>query len=386
MKIIANWLLLVLLAAMFIRCSGDDSTTAPGTTVNPDAPEISFVSLVAGDSVVKGGTIQISVKIKAKKDFITKIKFLVDGYIDRELTGQASSTDTSRTFNWTAPATVGTHTLKVIAQAPGDLEGSVTVANIRVVNSVQTTPAMVLVNGGIFQMGSTNGEDDEKPVHFVNISSFFIGKCEVTQAEWLATMGSNPSNFTGDLNRPVEKVSWYDILVYCNKRSIAEGLTPCYTINGSTDPTTWGSVPTDDNNASWDAATCNWLATGYRLPTEAEWEFAARGGNSSKGYIYSGSNTVGDISWNGINSGNTTHAVGTKVPNELGLYDMSGNVWEWNWDWYGDYSTNPTGAATGSYRVFRGGSFSFGCRVADRSNYYPYGRHDFIGFRVVKNF
>lgn len=249
---------------------------------------------------------------------------------------------------------------------------------------------MIEVSGGIFQMGDP--AVSASPVHSVTLNSFYIGKYEVTQAEWLAMMGTNPSNFTGDLQRPVEKVSWYDIMVYCNKRSMDEGLTPCYTINNSTNPADWGSVPTSADDA-WNAAICNWAAKGYRLPSEAEWEFAARGGNSSQSYTYSGSNTLGDVAWYDGNSGSTTHGVGTKAPNELGIYDMSGNVWEWSWDWLGEYSsnaqTNPTGSTSGSFRVLRGGSYyrtdDF-CRVGYRYHNLPYSNSVNYGFRVARTY
>ena len=229
-----------------------------------------------------------------------------------------------------------------------------------------------LVEGGTFQMGSTSGDSDEKPVHTVTVSSFYMCDHEVTQKEYRDVMGANPRSFSGD-NRPVECVSWYNAVEYCNKLSIKEGLTPCYTING-------------------DSTTCNFKANGYRLPTEAEWEYAARGGKNSNGYTYAGSNSVGNVAWYNDNSGIQIHNVKTKAPNELGLYDMSGNVWEWCWDRKGSYSsglqTNPSGSSSGSYRVFRGGSWFDGsslCRVAYRESNDPSYTNIILGFRVVRN-
>ncbi len=216
----------------------------------------------------------------------------------------------------------------------------------------------ILVEGGSFQMGSNDGYSDEKPMHQVTVSSFWIGKYEVTQKEWQEVMGSNPSNWKAS-DLPVENVSWYDAVDYCNKRSIQEGLQPCYSGSGT-------------------SITCNWSANGYRLPTEAEWEFAARGGTQSKGYKYSGSNDIGSVAWYNGNSGSKTHSVGRKAANELGIHDMSGNVWEWCWDWYGSYSsatqTDPTGPASGSIRLLRSGSWHYIdviCRVAVRSSFSP---------------
>ncbi len=231
----------------------------------------------------------------------------------------------------------------------------------------------ILVEGGTFRMGSNDGNSDEKPIHEVAISSFWLSKYQVTQKEWQEVMGSNPSRFKGN-NLPVEQISWHDAIEYCNKRSIKEGLTPCYSGSG--------------NNV-----TCNWNADGYRLPTEAEWEYAARGGNKSKGYKYSGSNRLGDVAWYDSNSGSKTHPVGQKSPNELGIYDMSGNVWEWCWDWYDSSYYNkspkrdPRGATSGQYRLLRGGSWLFNvinCRVAYRSYYTPTNRYRSIGFRVSR--
>ncbi len=267
-------------------------------------------------------------------------------------------------------------------------------------NAAKLPKDMILVEGGSFQMGSNDGESDEKPVHQVTVSSFFIGKYEVTQKEWQEVMGSNPSYFKGD-NFPVDEVSWYDALVYCNKRSVKEGLTPCYSISGSSDPNRWGSVPTSDNS-TWNSVTCNWSANGYRLPTEAEWEYTARGGNKSKGYKYSGSNDPGSVAWYADNSGSKTHSVGGKQANELGIYDMSGNVWEWCWDWHDSSyyskseSRDPRGSGSGSYRSLRGGSWDYYsnfCRVSYRNYgsphyryyyYYPHYRNNFVGVRVLR--
>ncbi len=234
-----------------------------------------------------------------------------------------------------------------------------------------STTEMVYVEGGAFQMGSDTGGDDEKPVHSVTVSSFYMGKYPVTQKEWQAVMGSNPSRFTGDKS-PVESITWYQAVEFCNKLSQKEGLTPAYTINGT--------------NVS-----CNWNADGYRLPTEAEWEFAARGGKLSKGYSYSGSNNLDEVGWYDSNSSRQTKDVGTKRANELGIYDMSGIVWEWCWDWYGDYSssaeTNPRGATSGSCRVVRGGcwgGYDYGCQVARRGYVDPDDSYDIFGFRLSR--
>jgi len=252
---------------------------------------------------------------------------------------------------------------------------------------VQPAPNnMVRIQGGTFQMGSNNGNNDEKPVHQVTLSGFYMGKTEVTQKEYQAIMGTNPSNFKGD-NLPVERVSWYDALVFCNKLSMAEGLSPAYSINNSTDPSNWGAVPTS-SNSTWNEVVIVSRSNGYRLPTEAQWEYAARGGNGSPGnYTYSGSNNAGDVAWYKGNSWNSTHAVGTKRPNALGLYDMSGNVWEWCWDWYRAYSgtvqTDPEGAVAGTTRVARGGSWGLdtaSARSVSRSSSYPSRRYINSGY------
>ena len=216
---------------------------------------------------------------------------------------------------------------------------------------------MIRVEGGTFTMGATSeqgsdAENDEKPAPHVTLSSYHIGETEVTQALWEAVMGSNPSDFKG-ADRPVEQVSWDDCQTFIRKLNAMTGKT-------------------------------------FRLPTEAEWEFAARGGNRSKGYKYSGGNTLGNVAWYGDNSGNETHDVKTKSPNELGIYDMSGNVYEWCQDWYGDYSsssqTNPAGPSSGSIRVLRGGSWyllAWFCRVSSRLSSPPGNRVGSLGLRLA---
>ncbi|MDD4309488.1 MAG: formylglycine-generating enzyme family protein [Candidatus Cloacimonetes bacterium] len=252
----------------------------------------------------------------------------------------------------------------------------------------------VYVNGGTFTMGNTfgGGSSNELPIHQVTVSSFLIGRYEVTQSEWQEIMGSNPATSYGvGLNYPVYNVSWYATLKYCNLRSMAEGLTPVYSISGSTNPNSWGAMPTS-SNATWDAAICNWSANGYRLPTEAEWEYAARGGSTNPDYFYSGSNDINLVAWYSSNSGSVTHPVGLLQFNSLSLYDMSGNVWEWCWDFYGSYSAvgqlNPTGPPSGSTRLLRGGDWSYssaGCRVSYRVNGVPwYGSDYYGGFRLCR--
>ena len=233
----------------------------------------------------------------------------------------------------------------------------------------------VMVPPGTFSMGSNNGDSDEKPVHQVTISKgFYMSDHAVTQKEWAEVMGTNPSRFKGD-DLPVKQVSWYEALEYCNKRSEKEGLTPAY--SGS------GDNITRDRDAN-----------GYRLPTEAEWEWAAKGGGKDfMVYEYSGSSGVDGVAWYSGNSGSKTHPVKTKGANSLGLYDMSGNVWEWCWDWYGGYSsgaqTDPTGASSGSIRVFRGGGWNDDAgdvRVAHRNGITPSNRYYHLGFRLVRPF
>ncbi|MDP8211199.1 MAG: SUMF1/EgtB/PvdO family nonheme iron enzyme [Candidatus Stygibacter australis] len=234
---------------------------------------------------------------------------------------------------------------------------------------------MVFVEGGTFQMGSASGDDDEKPVHSVTLRDFYIGKYEVTQGEYESVMGKNPSEFKqSGKDAPVELVSWNDAVEYCNKLSDNEGLQMCY------------------SSKLFGFNKCDFNANGYRLPSEAEWEYAAEGGNKSKGYKYAGSNDIGSVACYDYNSGSKTHPIGGKQANELGIHDMSGNVWEWCWDQYGDYSSgsqnNPRGSSAGSYRVGRGGSWNYNassCRTANRRSYFPGFSYFNLGFRLVRS-
>ena len=235
----------------------------------------------------------------------------------------------------------------------------------------------------------------------LTIPDLYVCDHEVTRGEFKALMGTDPSTasaydkdgkeLTGEtvLNNPVNYVNWYVAIAYCNKLSIKEGLDCAYTVSGITDweNLAYSSIPTS-SNSTWNAATCDFEANGYRLPTEAEWEWLARGGEN---YTYAGSNTVGDVAWyNGNTNATGTRDVKTKAANGYGLYDMSGNVWEWCWDWYGSISssTGGSGASSGDYRVPRGGSWNsgdVGCGVTYRISYSPSDRYKIYGFRLVRS-
>lgn len=215
---------------------------------------------------------------------------------------------------------------------------------------------MICISGGTFEMGSAINDDkykDEKPVRQVTLSSYMLSKYEVTQAQWQAVMGNNPSHFKGCDQCPVENVSWEEAQAFLRKLNQMTGKN-------------------------------------YRLPTEAEWEYAARGGSQSRGYKYAADDNINEAAWYDGNSGNKTHPVGTKPANELGLYDMSGNVWEWCADWYGDYPAsgqkNPKGPALGTQRVYRGGSWLYDatyCRITGRNYADPADIFSDLGLRVA---
>ena len=259
----------------------------------------------------------------------------------------------------------GSHSILDVTQLINNLLGDVEPALILNGNMTFTvggvTFKMMAVEGGTFAMGATRNQgdrarDNEKPVHLVTLSDYCIGQTEVTQALWQAVMGSNPSGFTGDLNRPVEKVSWNDCQQFITKLNQMTGMN-------------------------------------FRMPTEAEWEYAARGGKKNRGYMYAGSNNLVDVAWYSGNASNTTHPVGGKAPNELGIYDMSGNVVEYCLDWYdgmaypsSDHQYNPTGVESGMGRTIRGGSYNYSAdysRIAFRWGDDPDSRWDDQGLRLA---
>jgi len=252
---------------------------------------------------------------------------------------------------------------------------------------------MVVVEGGAFTRG------DKKVTQEVTLDSFRIANIPVTFRQYglyLYAAGEEKKRLADmklswgiQADHPVVKVNWYDAVEYCNWLSVAMGLAPVYEIDKTKkDP----NNNNEDDKLKW-LVTLNDTANGFRLPTEAEWEYAARGGRKSKGFEYAGSNDLEEAGWHINNSNRQTHAAAQKLPNELGLYDMSGNVWEWCWDWKDIYTSplerNPRGPDSGYCRVLRGGSwydYPRSCRAAYRNNDRPTIRYRYIGFRLARSF
>ena len=352
-----------------------DKTSVTLTWKDPDDKdfdhvEICFVSNDGASDSEKSGIDPVAKSIEKRVITVEPSKAYYEYYIVTvDTLGNKSSVITKKVY---------------VAAVPKIPEGFVKIPAVSISESETWTPASnIFVSGRNFE-----------------IASFYMSDHEVTRGEYKAVMGIDPSEakaydkagneLTGDdnvKNNPVNYISWYDALVYCNTRSINEDLTPCYAIGGKTDPNKWGTVPTS-NNDTWNAATCDFAADGYRLPTEAEWEWAARGGES---YIYAGSNNIDEVAWFTGNTGDSgSRDVKTKNKNGYELYDMSGNVFEWCWDWYGSISsgTPDSGPASGSYRCQRGGSWDYvasSAQVAYRDYFNPYFRSSRYGFRLVRN-
>lgn len=258
---------------------------------------------------------------------------------------------------------------------------------VREVYIINLADQMQLVPGGSFHNGTST----------VTLSSYYIGRREVTELEWVMVMVDMPvieqeiPMTTHEVEGVTHSMNWGKTIIYCNLRSVLEGFTPCYNYNNlGVDPTMW---PADwDSSVNHQLLACDWTADGYRLPTEMEWMYAAQGGTYSQDYIYSGSNDIDAVGWYVTNSGGSPNPVGSKAPNQLGLYDMSGNLWEYCWDIYHNQYpsadvTNPTGPASGTNRVMRGGSWnsdSSNCTVARRLYSLANLSTNFTGFRVVR--
>ena len=400
--------------------AGAFTWTTPGASVGEVGTNSHSMRFTPEDTAtynIKTQNVNITVRATGKTDPVVNWPAGLQasfGDTLSDITLPDNETGTAGEFTWTTPdSSVGlagtrSHSMRF---TPDDTASYNTkTQNVKItVKGYETIPGaeMALIEAGTFTMGP-DIFDDNATVAVTFTNDFYMGKYLVTQELYEAVMEENQSYFTttngrppetgeADAKRPVERVNWYHAIAFCNRLSILEGLTPVYSIDAisNTDADAWlhSEVPSS-HNATWNAVTADWLVNGYRLATEAQWEFAARGGNDSLEYTYSGSNNASDVAWYDNNSGAKTHEVGKKAPNELGLYDMSGNVWEWCWDWYADYpgseQTNYVGPDIGQYgvyRVVRGGSWintAEGARSVYRFFYIPDDWFHYVGFRLVR--
>ena len=359
------------------------SYTIKGTVANP-------AFSVASGAVNSGTEVTITCSTEG-----AKIYYTADG---TEPT--ASGTEYANAISITEAVT-----LKAIAVKSG-MNDSVVASVSYTISSGNIPEGFVKVKGGTVTGDTKNASSDNDYIFIagrtVTISDMYVCDHEITQAEYETYCkygSSSPSSSYGDGdNYPAYGVNWYDAIVYCNLRSIDEGLTPAYKIGEETDPRKWSGIVGDSengycgpssSNSTWNALTYDKEAKGYRLPTEAEWEYIAREAGTST-TTYSGSDTIDDVAWYSSNSSSETHEVKGKNANSLGIYDMSGNVWEWCYDWYGTVSstTAESGASSGSDRVQRGGSWvndASNCAVSYRNNNKPNNRNNNYGFRVVRS-
>jgi len=274
-------------------------------------------------------------------------------------------------FGVVIPKSAGTTTVTVSSKDGS--QQATCIITVALVNEMVALPAGTFSMGQVYVLGA-------EPVHQVKLSAFNISRYEITQKEYLSAMGNNPSKFTGNENRPVEEVSWFDAVLYCNARSKGEGKDTVYRYTKA--EYRYASKQTCSELVG---LTIDYSKNGYRLPTEAEWEYACRAGTTGDYY-----GELADIAWFYGLSGDSTHQVGEKMPNSFGLYDMTGNVNEWcnnyNYNYSDTLATNPTGGVSGSNRAYRGGYYSsLWSRLysAYRSFFYPSGQADWLGFRVV---
>jgi formylglycine-generating enzyme required for sulfatase activity len=274
---------------------------------------------------------------------------------------------------------------RLYAQRPAVTASTCTCLDTSIWNIDSVKFRMVRVNGGSYDMGDYRRDLVSQPVHNVSLSDFYIGQTEVTQDLWSKVMGGNPAKHKGT-DLPVEQVSWYDCILFCNYLSEDAGLTPYYRITDIKRKSGGEYYYIESATVS-----INDSATGFRLPTEAQWEYAARGGLKHNEYLYAGSNKLEEVAWYYENCNNSTHPVAQKKPNRLGLFDMCGNVMEWCFDWSGDYhptqAINPLGPSSGRRKVLRGGSWRAYiphlCRVSFRNSGNACAGYYYYGMRLV---
>jgi len=395
--------LFIVLAAMLLMVITGCTPSGNGPTPLSSAKAITAFSFAspAATGIITEATHTIAITVPFGTDVIALVAtFTTTGSSVKvgstvQVTGTTSNNFTSPVVYTVTAADATTQDYTVtVTVASGDY----TSANI---GTLKYVPA------GSFQRDATL-------TNISTVSAFRMSQYDITRAQFLAIMGTDPSNatYSSGTSDPVQMTNWYQAIAFCNKLSIAEGLTPVYSVSGVTFSTlTYAAIPTT-SDANWDAATADWSANGYRLPTEMEYMWAAMGATSdgisadivggvnTGGYTkgYAGSIETGgaqvninNYAWTSGNSGSTTHPVGTKLPNELGLYDMSGNVFEWCWDWYDSYPTGTQadyrGAASGTNRVLRGGSWNINASyatVATRNYSNPNYQYSNLGVRVVR--
>ena len=423
----------------------DSEITFTASPADPSTHEVDKWEITGGQIVSGGGEGSASVKVKITANTTVKVTFkkkthplilksltifgknAVSGRIivDYSKT-EVRASDVSASFDYgsvtgeTIPVIVTNGTLDVgentVSLSIDAVDGKykawthdivVSRQDTAPVDKTYTVGSVEFTMKGIAAVNAQLGHNDDSinQPHTVSLSAYLIGETEVTQELWQAVMGNNPSFFDGSSGkepaegerqgkRPVESVNWYQAIAFCNKLSIKLNLDPCYTVNVGGTPVDFAALSFDQipttRNADWNKAELDMNKSGFRLPTEAEWEWAAKGGTDDK---WAGTNTEAELknyAWYGSNSGDKTHEVKKKDPNGYGLYDMSGNVREWLWDWYGtipaSLGADYAGPVSGFCRVLRGGSwdfYAFVCTVGERYYDGPDGRYSFLGFRLA---